>query len=197
MQKRELPCFPLKMMLLPGEKMQLHIFEPRYRELFVDVSKNEKTFAIPFSEKLNMHQLGSLVTITEVLKQYSDGRVDLEIECIKNFKLEKFFEPWNEKSYPGGEVLILNTIVYELDYDIIELYWKYLQLITNQTIELYKLKKTKLDEVAISLNLTSFEKLSYLNFPPEKKINFIKSRLKYLTLLHNQEANTENNIYLN
>ncbi|RZK88875.1 MAG: peptidase, partial [Hymenobacter sp.] len=33
---RLLPLFPLNLVAFPGEKLNLHIFEPRYRELVRD-----------------------------------------------------------------------------------------------------------------------------------------------------------------
>ena len=36
LDQRDLGLFPLGMVLLPGERVPLHIFEPRYRALMAD-----------------------------------------------------------------------------------------------------------------------------------------------------------------
>ncbi|OYX15751.1 MAG: peptidase, partial [Algoriphagus sp. 32-45-6] len=41
-----LPFFPLKLVAFPDEELNLHIFEPRYRELLADMESEEKTMGI-------------------------------------------------------------------------------------------------------------------------------------------------------
>ena len=42
-----LPLFPLKLVAFPGEQLNLHIFEPRYKQLFRECEENQITFGIP------------------------------------------------------------------------------------------------------------------------------------------------------
>ena len=42
-----LPQFPLQIVVYPNEKLDLHIFEPRYRQLIVEAIAKESTFSIP------------------------------------------------------------------------------------------------------------------------------------------------------
>ena len=41
-----LGLFPLAIVLLPGERMPLHIFEPRYRELIADCTLGARPFVL-------------------------------------------------------------------------------------------------------------------------------------------------------
>src|SRR2546421_5558327 len=43
---RELPIFPLPIVLFPGTPQPLHIFEPRYRELLADCLAADRRFGI-------------------------------------------------------------------------------------------------------------------------------------------------------
>lgn len=47
---RELPIFPLPLVLFPGTAQPLHIFEPRYRALLADCLADDKRFGIAYAE---------------------------------------------------------------------------------------------------------------------------------------------------
>ena len=42
-----IPIFPLGIVVYPGEMLNLHIFEPRYKELIKDCHQQKKPFGIP------------------------------------------------------------------------------------------------------------------------------------------------------
>jgi Lon protease-like protein len=46
---RELPIFPLPLVLFPGASQPLHIFEPRYRRLLADCLEADRRFGIAFA----------------------------------------------------------------------------------------------------------------------------------------------------
>ena len=39
-----IPIFPLAIVVFPGEKLNLHIFEPRYKQLITECHEQKKTF---------------------------------------------------------------------------------------------------------------------------------------------------------
>src|SRR5918996_596949 len=45
---RELPIFPLPIVLFPGSSQPLHIFEPRYRQLLADCLGGDRRFGIAY-----------------------------------------------------------------------------------------------------------------------------------------------------
>ena len=45
---RELPLFPLPLVLFPGVPLPLHVFEERYRRLLADVSATHNLFGLPY-----------------------------------------------------------------------------------------------------------------------------------------------------
>jgi len=51
---RFLPLFPLSLVVFPGEYLNLHIFELRYRQLINECDEEGMTFGIPpaFENKL-------------------------------------------------------------------------------------------------------------------------------------------------
>ena len=46
---RELPIFPLPLVLFPGASQPLHIFEPRYRRLLADCLDGDRRFGIAYA----------------------------------------------------------------------------------------------------------------------------------------------------
>ena len=45
---RELPLFPLPIVLFPGVPLPLHIFEPRYREMLSDIRASGNLFGLSY-----------------------------------------------------------------------------------------------------------------------------------------------------
>lgn len=99
----ELPLFPLNIVAFPGEAVNLHIFEPRYRQLIADCMRDGSTFGIP-SHVLNTIELGTEVKIVEVSKEYPDGRMDIKTQGLHVFHVEEFHNPWKDRLYAGGSV---------------------------------------------------------------------------------------------
>lgn len=105
---REIALFPLNIVAFPGESVNLHIFEPRYKALVNDCLAGQKTFGIP-AYVMNKIELGTEVEITEVTKTYDDGRMDIKTKALDGFKVEEFWNPWGENEYAGGRITYLAT----------------------------------------------------------------------------------------
>lgn len=105
----EIPLFPLNIVVFPNEKLNLHIFEPRYKQLTRDCLDNQMTFGIP-SYVNNKIELGTEVEIIEVTKVYPDERMDIKTKGLRILEVTKFQNPWNGKLYAGGEVFFHKNI---------------------------------------------------------------------------------------
>ena len=105
---KELPLFPLNLVVFPGEELNLHIFEPRYKQLINDCLVNKSTFGIP-SYVLTKVEYGTEVHITEVTKTYDDGRMDIKTRGASVFHVEDFQNPWKDNLYAGGPVKYLDV----------------------------------------------------------------------------------------
>ncbi len=103
-----IPLFPLNLVAFPGELLNLHIFEPRYKQLLQDVLAQDRRFGIP-SFVHNKIEYGTEVIIREVVKAYDDGRLDVKTEGERIFKVVDFKNPMHDKQYAGGEVSFLDN----------------------------------------------------------------------------------------
>ncbi len=78
---RELPIFPLPLVLFPGATQPLHIFEPRYRQLLVDCLDGDRRFGIAFAapDKASDPAPGDVGCIAHILTTQAlpDGRSDI------------------------------------------------------------------------------------------------------------------------
>jgi len=103
---KEIPLFPLNLVVFPGEELNLHIFEPRYKQLVNDCLETKTTFGIP-SYVLTKIEYGTEVKIREVSRTYDDGRMDIKTEGLRIFRVQDFQNPWNNKLYSGGPVELI------------------------------------------------------------------------------------------
>ncbi len=104
---KKIPFFPLGLVAFPGEILNLHIFETRYKQLVKDCLDNNLSFGIiPVNEK-RLAVIGTEMQITEVVHVYPDGKMDIRCKGLNTFRLIAFQEKIEDKLYPGGEVEVL------------------------------------------------------------------------------------------
>lgn len=73
----KLPVFPLPLVLFPGEKLNLHIFEDRYREMIHYCVNQKISFGITSYINNSISKVGCVSTIKRIHKVYEDGRMDI------------------------------------------------------------------------------------------------------------------------
>jgi len=99
-----IPIFPLSIVVYPGEQLNLHIFEPRYKQLINDCFKNKKPFGIPSVIENKMNEIGTLVEILEISKVYEDGKMDIRTQGLQVFRVLEIIKELPEKLYSGAIV---------------------------------------------------------------------------------------------
>jgi Lon protease-like protein len=97
----ELGLFPLGLVLLPGERMPLHIFEPRYKELVGECLAEKRPFGIVLSDDSGLHEIGTEASVIEVLERFADGRLNIVVEGGDRFRV---VELTSGRSFQTGEV---------------------------------------------------------------------------------------------
>jgi Lon protease-like protein len=81
------PIFPLGIVVYPGEALNLHIFEPRYKQLINECFTQKKPFGIPVVLDKQMQEFGTLVEIESIAKQYEGGEMDIHTRGTKVFRM--------------------------------------------------------------------------------------------------------------
>jgi len=100
----ELPLFPLKLVAFPGEKLNLHIFEPRYKQLVNECHSLDMKFGIPPVREDRPHYIGTAMKILEISRIYPDGKMDIKTKGLQTFKLIDFSPLGEGKLYPVGTI---------------------------------------------------------------------------------------------
>jgi Lon protease-like protein len=77
MGPERIPLFPLNVVLLPGATLPLHIFEPRYRQMVRHCLDENSEFGVLLALPKGIVRVGCTAQVTQVLKRYNDGRMDI------------------------------------------------------------------------------------------------------------------------
>lgn len=99
-----IPLFPLEIVVFPYESLNLHIFEPRYRELIQDCERDDILFGIPYYRAGYPLKYGSIVSLESISNVYSDGKMDIKTKGVRPFEVKRYVKTYPNKSYPGGYV---------------------------------------------------------------------------------------------
>ncbi len=97
-----IPIFPLALVVFPNEKVNLHIFEERYKQLINDCAENGKPFCVlpVIGEKIT--EFGTSVQVAEIRKRYPDGKMDITIEGQRICKVLEIIKSVPDKLYSGA-----------------------------------------------------------------------------------------------
>lgn len=99
-----IPIFPLGIVVYPGEKLHLHIFEPRYKQLITDCKESGKPFGIPTVISNKVGELGTLVEVKEIVQTYDNGEMDIRTAGLKIFRVLEVIKLVPDKLYSGAIV---------------------------------------------------------------------------------------------
>ena len=107
---RELPLFPLPLVLFPGVPLPLHIFEPRYRRLLADIRVSNNLFGLPhFDESASagdrpaVGHVGCVAEVVEV-QPLPDGRSNILVVGLVRYRLDTYVD--SDEPYLVGRVTV-------------------------------------------------------------------------------------------
>ena len=99
-----IPVFPLAIVVFPGEELNLHIFEPRYKQLINDCRLSKKPFGIPAVINDKIGELGTLVELVEITQVYDNGEMDIKTKGTEVFRILEIVKEVPDKLYNGAIV---------------------------------------------------------------------------------------------
>ncbi|HEX4769869.1 MAG TPA: LON peptidase substrate-binding domain-containing protein [Bryobacteraceae bacterium] len=105
-----LPLFPLSVVLLPSTPLPLHIFEDRYKQMMSDIMPGRGEFGVVLAKEEGIISIGCSATVSQVLKEYPDGRLDLLAMGQRRFRIVSVEQ---EKPYLRGNVDFFEDTVEE------------------------------------------------------------------------------------
>jgi Lon protease-like protein len=99
-----IPIFPLSIVVYPDEQLNLHIFEPRYKQLINECVQDNKAFGIPTILDKDMGELGTRMEVIEIVKEYENGELDIRTKGTAVFKILEVVKEVPDKLYSGAIV---------------------------------------------------------------------------------------------
>src|SRR6476619_2828384 len=81
----EIGLFPLELVLLPSERVPLHIFEDRYKELIGECMAEEREFGLILEDGDGLRQIGTRTAVLELVHRFDDGRMNILVEGRERF----------------------------------------------------------------------------------------------------------------
>jgi Lon protease-like protein len=88
----ELGLFPLGIVLLPTERVPLHIFEPRYRELIGECIEEDREFGLLYADEEGVRDTGTRARVEAILERFDDGRLNVVVVGGSRFLVERLTE---------------------------------------------------------------------------------------------------------
>jgi len=107
MQTILLPMFPLRLVAFPGEQLNLHIFEPRYKQLISECEAKGTTFGIAAYIEDKVQEIGTEIELVSIDKVYPKGEMDIRTRGLGLFKVLDFLPKIENRLYTGAEILRL------------------------------------------------------------------------------------------
>jgi Lon protease-like protein len=83
----EIGLFPLELVLLPGERVPLHVFEDRYKDLIGESLAEEREFGLILEDDEGLREIGTRTAVVELIDAFDDGRMNVLVEGRERFRV--------------------------------------------------------------------------------------------------------------
>ncbi len=160
-----IPIFPLEIVIYPGERLHLHIFEPRYKQLIRECHEAGKPFGIPTVFKNQMQELGTLIELNEIVKEYDNGEMDINSTGVAVFRILETISQVPEKLYSGA-------IVNYPDNDLEGGNDKLMKFIINGVKEIHRLLNISKDFKKPEVELRTYDIAHHAGLSLEEEYEF-------------------------
>jgi Lon protease-like protein len=196
-----IPIFPLGIAVFPYEKLNLHIFEPRYKQLINDTIQSKKPFGIPVVLNGKISEIGTLVEVVEISKTYENGEMDIKTRGISIFNILEIIREIPEKlysgaivSYPTNNMNAMPSLIEKIK-DEITLLHKILTV--NKTIQAENRELLSYD-FAHHIGMTIEDEYNFMQLMREdQRLEWIRRHLKKVIPILTQMEELKSKIRLN
>lgn len=162
-----MPIFPLGIVVFPGEAINLHIFEPRYKQLLEEVRAFDIHFAVaPYFEGKDL-LYATEVRLEKTVKIYHDRTSDIVLKGLNVVKILDFFPKHPNKLYPAEEI---ETMTFSDNFDVMinmDILKNLQRLYTSMNIQNIKLKgpdEFRSSDIAHKVGFTIDQELAFMLF---------------------------------
>ena len=166
-----LPLFPLGLVLYPAERLPLHIYEERYKEMIGRCVAEDEPFGVVLYEDERLARVGSTARVVRVLERFADGRMNILAEGLQRFRIQALYD---DRAYLTADVRLLDEPDEPLDTSIkqraIAQHIRLLEL-AQRTVRpsLYENVRELSYVLAQNAGLSSYQKQQLLEMPSENE----------------------------
>lgn len=116
-----IPVFPLEVVVYPQEPVNLHIFEPKYKQLIKECIDEQRVFGIPVVIDKRVQEFGTSIQVTELVKEYETGEMDVRVKGLEIFRILELVKQVPDKLYSGAIVSYPDNTLEKQDTRIADL----------------------------------------------------------------------------
>jgi uncharacterized protein len=174
-----IPIFPLNIVVYPGENLNLHIFEPRYKQLIQECFTEKKIFGIPTVFENKIGDFGTSIEILSIEKTHEKGEMDIKTRGIAIFQMLEMIKEVPEKLYQGAVVTFPEINV---DHNALKM-----ERILNDLRKFHELLQVNKTYTKADTELTSFDIAHHVGLSLEQEYELLQlvnedERLEFLEL---------------
>jgi Lon protease-like protein len=162
----EIGLFPLGIVLLPTERVPLHVFEERYKELIGECIDTDGEFGLVHAEGDELADVGTRARVAKVLTRFPDGRLNVLVEGGERFRLEELTS--------GRSFLTATVLAFEDDEDTPA------RDAVDRALGLFgrlrEVTGSDVDPPAAGVPQLSFALAGRVELPPEEKLELLRDR---------------------
>lgn len=170
-----IPLFPLKLVVFPGSKYPLHIFEPRYKKMINWCLDNNSGFGVCSFLNEEISRIGTYVRVDTLLRRYETGEMDIIVKGTGRLSISEI------SLQPDGYHLGLAKEYSDISSVINE---KSLSVLKNSFESLISLVDFKLDESFWK----SFERTNLKSFKLAEKSGLSLDQQQELITITNENS---------
>lgn len=166
-----IPLFPLKLVVFPDENLNLHVFEPRYKQMIRECEQNGTTFGVPAYIDNKIMDFGTELELLQISKKYDNGELDIKTRGIGVFKIDEYYRTAPNKLYSGADIQRMidnqagDEALYELIRENIEELFVVLKIKNNLNIDHCDFKTY---HIAHHVGFSIEQEYQFLCLPTEK-----------------------------
>lgn len=173
-----IPIFPLDIVVYPGEPLNLHIFEPKYKQLIKECIEEQKPFGIPVVLNKKVQEFGTLVEVKELVNETETGEMDIKTQGVSVFRILERVRSVPDKLYSGAIVNHPENIMDEGDSQLSK-------LILDEVRRLYELLNVEEKFPDSSNKVLSYSIAHYIGLTREQEYELLHlfkeiQRLEYI-----------------
>lgn len=160
-----LPIFPLNIVVFPEERLNLHIFEPRYKQLIKECFAEKKEFGIPTVLKSGMSEIGTTVEILRIEKEYDNGDLDVKTRGVRVFRILEVIKNLPDKIFSGAIVNYPDNASQGIQ--------KKMQIIMNEVRYFHQLLEVSKEYKRADIELSTYDIAHHVGMSLEQEYEFL------------------------